>query len=161
MTTAGNWTAPNGLRLLLATAALPNLSEAAVKVALTTSTSVLTAATYSAISDEVTSGNGYTTGGVTGLVLSGETTGTSALVSVENGSSIYTVPVYLSGNAVWTVPASDTLSALYAVVYLATGGDIIAYSNLASTGTTPISVSGGSSGETLTLSNSAAVLILQ
>jgi hypothetical protein len=140
--TAGPWTLVSAFRTNLVTGALGNLTASnALNCALVTSSSNVGAAstTYSALTGEVASGNGYTTGGVTGITLT------------DSGTTSVTLTP--SANIVWTATSSG-ITADYAVLYLASSGDIIAYCQLTSgSGTTSVTA-----GNTLTISDSNPVL---
>jgi hypothetical protein len=139
--TAGPWTLVSAFRTNLVTGALGNLTASdALNCALVTSASNVGASstTYSALTGEVASGDGYTTGGATDITLTDSGT-TSVTLTPE-------------ANIVWTATGSG-ITADYAVLYLASGGDIVAYCQLSTAGSVSVT-----SGNTLTISNSTPVL---
>lgn len=139
--TAGPWLLVNAFRTNLVTGALGNLTTSnAVKVALLTSGSNIGASStvYSSLTDEVTSGNGYTTGGI-------------ACTLADAGTTSVTLTP--TANIVWTA-SGGSIAAYFAVAYLATGGDILAYCELDATPAT-VTIT---SGNTLTIQDSAAII---
>jgi hypothetical protein len=145
--TAGPWTMTNAFRTHLVDGDLGNLSASnAIRVALFTSSSNLGASstTYSAITNEVSNANGYTTGGVTNITLTAAGT-----------TSVTLTP---TTNVVWTASGSG-IAAYFAAAYLYAGGTtanqfILAYCLLDNTPAT-VTVS---SGNTLTISDSNPIL---
>lgn len=138
---AGAWTLVNAFRTNLVTGALGNLTTTnALNCALVTSSSNVGASstTYSGLTGEVSSGNGYTTGGATDITLA------------DSGTTSVTLTP--TANIVWTASSSG-ITADYAVLYLASGGDIVAYCQLSTSGSVTVS-----SGNTLTISDSNPVL---
>jgi hypothetical protein len=85
------------------------------KVALVTSTSNISASstTWAGVTNEVASGNGYTTGGV-------------AVTLSQTGTT--SVNVYFSSNPSWTA-SGGSITARWAVLYK-TASDVLAYSLL-------------------------------
>ena len=110
-----------------------------IKVALVTSSSnainkALVGATYSALTNEVANGNGYTTAGAT-----------ASSPVIAGGGATATI-TFDTGNVSWTGSGAG-FTARAAVIYDSTTGDLIAYCLLDST---PADVS-VASGVTLTL----------
>jgi hypothetical protein len=133
---AGNWTFTNGTRTSLLDGTF-DLDTDTLKIALFLSTSNIGAAstTYAGVTNEVSNGNGYTTGGqsVTGS-LSGTTT----------------VTFDTTDPAVWTASGAGC-TARFAVLY-EVSGNVIAYCLLDST---PADVT-ITAGNTLTLTINAS-----
>ena len=113
MAAPGAWTLTNTTRQKILDGTF--VVGSGYKVALVTSTSNIGAAstTYAGVTNEVASGNGYTTGGVS-VTLS--QTGTTS------------VNVYFSSNPSWTA-SGGSITARYAVLYK-TGSDVLCYSLL-------------------------------
>jgi hypothetical protein len=113
MAAPGAWTLVNGARADILNGTF--VVGSGYKVALVTSTSNISASssTWAAVTNEVASGNGYTTGGVS-VTLS--QTGTTS------------VAVYFSSNPSWTA-SGGSITARYAVLYK-TGSDVLCYSLL-------------------------------
>jgi hypothetical protein len=111
MAAAGNWTFTNGTRTSLLNGTF-DLDSDTLKIALFQSTSNIGASstTYAGVSNEVGSGNGYTTGG---QAVTGSLSGTT------------TVTFDTTDPAVWTASGAG-FSARYAVLY-EVGGNVIAY----------------------------------
>lgn len=129
---AGSWTFTNGGRTSLLDGTF-DIDSNTWKCALFQSTSNLGASstTYSGVSDEVSNGSGYTTGGVSvTLTLSGTTT----------------VTVAASSNASWTA-SGGSIVARYAAIY-EVSGNVLCYCLLDST---PADVT-TTTGNTLTVS---------
>lgn len=135
--TAGPWTLTNNTRTYLAEAGYGNLTTAnAVKVALFASTGNIGASstTYSAATGELATANGYTAGG-------------AAATLVPTGTT--NVSLTFSANVTWTA-SGGSIAAYWGVLYVVTGGDILAYFLLDNTPATVTTTSGN----TLTISNS-------
>jgi hypothetical protein len=113
MAAPGAWTLTNTTRQKILDGTF--VVGSGYKVALVTSTSNIGAAstTYAGVTNEVASGNGYTTGGVS-VTLS--QTGTTS------------VNVFFSSNPSWTA-SGGSITARYAVLYK-TGSDVLCYSLL-------------------------------
>jgi hypothetical protein len=126
----GAWTLVNGARTDILAGNFPVGSG--YKVALVTSSSNISASstTWSGVTNEVSSGNGYTTGGV-------------AVTLADTGST--SVAVYFSSNPSWTA-SGGSIVARWAVLYKVSG-DVVCYCLLDST---PADVT-VSSGNTLTV----------
>lgn len=110
---AGNWILTNNARLRYAKGAW-NIDSATLKCALVTSSSNISASstTWAAVTNEVASANGYTTGGVNvDLAFSGTTT-----ITV----------VFTGGNPTWTA-SSGSIVYRWHVLY-EVSGDVFAYS---------------------------------
>lgn len=132
---AGAWTLTNAARTNILNGT--TVSGDTYKVALALSTSNIGAAstTYAAMTNEVASGSGYTTGGVSvTITLSGTTT----------------VALSFSASPSWTA-SGGTITARYAVLY-EVAGNIVCYCLLDST---PADVS-VTSGNTLTITPHAS-----
>ena len=117
-----------------------NWVSGSFKIALFASAAAVgpTSTTYSSLTNEVASGNGYTTGGLSvSLALSGTTV----------------VSVTFSAPVVWT-GATSGFSAYYAVLYAVTSGEIICYSILDSTPQNVVIAAGA----TLTIDNTGIPL---
>jgi hypothetical protein len=113
MAAPGAWTLVNGARadILAGTFSVGS----GYKVALVTSTSNIAASstTWAAVTNEVASGNGYTTGGV-------------AVTLSQTGTT--SVNVYFSSNPSWTA-SGGSITARWAVLYK-TGSNVVAFSLL-------------------------------
>ena len=126
------WTFPTDARTNLLNGTYGALNSGSWKVALVTSSSNIGSATttWAGVTNEVASGNGYTTGGIAvTLNLSGTTS----------------VTVDFATNPTWTA-TGGSIVAEYAVLYLVSG-DVLAYSALDGT---PASVT-ISTGNSLTI----------
>lgn len=109
--TAGNWTFTNGGRQRLLNGTF-DIDSDTFRVALVTSSSNIGASTtaWSGVTNEVASGNGYTTGGIAvTLALSGTTSVTASF----------------SSNPTWTA-SGGSIVARWAVLY-ELGGDVLCY----------------------------------
>lgn len=117
--TAGPWTLTNEFRTQLLEAGFGNMSSLAVKVALVTSASNIsaTSTTWAGVTGEVASGDGYTTGGVSDTLAVG---GTAPAATLSLGS-----------NAAWTA-SGGSIVAHWAVVYVPSG-HVVAYALLDAT----------------------------
>jgi hypothetical protein len=113
MAAPGAWTLVNGARADILSGTFSVGSG--YKVALVTSTSNIAASstTWAAVTNEVASGNGYTTGGV-------------AVTLSQTGTT--SVNVYFSSNPSWTA-SGGSITARWAVLYK-TGSNVVAYSLL-------------------------------
>jgi hypothetical protein len=133
---AGNWTFTNNTRTYLLDGTF-DLNTDTLKIALFLSTSNIGAAstTYAGVTNEVSNGNGYTTGGAT---VTGSLSGTT------------TVTFDTTDPAVWTASGAG-FTARYAVLY-ESAGNVIAYCLLDST---PADVT-VTAGNTLTLTINAS-----
>lgn len=133
---AGNWTFTNGTRTSLLNGTF-DLDSDTFKIALFLSTSNIGAAstTYAGVTNEVSNGNGYTTGGAS---VTGSLSGTT------------TVTFDTTDPAVWTASGAG-FSARFAVLY-EVGGNVLAYCLLDST---PADVT-VTAGNTLTLTINAS-----
>lgn len=141
---AGPWTLVNAFRTNLVTGALGNMCTSAYhSCCLVTSSSNVGASstTYSGLTGEVASGNGYTTGGIAGITL------------VDSGTTSVTLTP--TASIVWTASGSG-ITADYGVLYETSSGLIVAYCQLTS-GSATTSVT---SGNTLTISDSNPVLTI-
>jgi len=139
MAAPGAWTLVNGARedILNGTFTVGS----GYKVALVTSASNIGASstTFAGVTNEVASGNGYTTGGVS-VTLS--QTGTTS------------VNVFFSSNPSWTA-SGGSITARWAVLYK-TGSDVLCYSLLDSAPADVVVASGN----TLTINNTASNPVL-
>jgi hypothetical protein len=139
MAAPGAWTLVNGARedILNGTFTVGS----GYKVALVTSASNIGASstTFAGVTNEVASGNGYTTGGVS-VTLS--QTGTTS------------VNVFFSSNPSWTASVGS-ITARWAVLYK-TGSDVLCYSLLDSAPADVVVASGN----TLTINNTASNPVL-
>jgi hypothetical protein len=133
---AGNWTFTNGTRTSLLNGTF-DLDSDTFKIALFTSSSNIGASstTYAGVTNEVSNGNGYTTGGPT---VTGSLSGTT------------TVTFDTTDPAVWTASGSG-FTARYAVLY-EVGGNVVCYCLLDNT---PADVT-VTAGNTLTLTINAS-----
>lgn len=133
---AGNWTFTNNTRTYLLDGTF-DLNTDSLKVALFQSTSNIGASstTYAGLTNEVSNGNGYTTGG---QAVTGSLSGTT------------TVTFDTTDPAVWTASGAG-FTARFAVLY-EVGGNVIAYCLLDST---PADVT-VTAGNTLTLTINAS-----
>ena len=113
MAAPGAWTLVNGARADILSGTFSVGSG--YKVALVTSSSNIAASstTWAAVTNEVASGNGYTTGGV-------------AVTLSQTGTT--SVNVYFSSNPSWTA-SGGSITARWAVLYK-TGSNVVAYSLL-------------------------------
>jgi hypothetical protein len=113
MAAPGAWTLVNGARadILAGTFSVGS----GYKVALVTSSSNIAASstTWAGVTNEVASGNGYTTGGV-------------SVTLAQTGTT--SVNVYFSSNPSWTA-SGGSITARWAVLYK-TGSNVVAYSLL-------------------------------
>jgi hypothetical protein len=119
--TAGPWLLTNNTRTYLAENGYGNMVTAsAFAMGLATSSSNLSASstTYSALTNEVASGNGYTTGGIT---FTFSATGTT-IVTLNPTASI-----------IWTASGSG-ITAHFMFVYEISTGDILTYALADGTG---------------------------
>jgi hypothetical protein len=130
---AGAWTFPDGARTRLLNGTF-DLDTDTFLVALFLSTSNLGAATttYAGVTNEHANNNGYTTGGFSfgALALSGTTT-----VTVDDAA-----------DAVWTA-SGGSITARFAAIY-ESGGDVLCYCLLESTGPADVTAT---TGNTLTI----------
>ncbi|ATW59577.1 hypothetical protein SEA_FLYPOTENUSE_27 [Mycobacterium phage Flypotenuse] len=133
---AGPWTPVNSTRTNLLNGTF-DLDSDSFKVALVTSSGNISASTtaWSGVTGEVTSGNGYTTGGE------------SVTLSLTGTTS---VAVTFASNPVWTASGSG-IAAKWAVIY-EVGGNVLAYALLNSDGSTSTTTDGN----TLTVNSSGA-----
>ena len=113
MAAPGAWTLVNGTRADILNGTF--VVGSGYKVALVTSTSNISASstTWAGVTNEVASGNGYTTGGV-------------AVTLSQTGTT--SVNVYFSSNPSWTA-SGGSITARWAVLYK-TASDVLAYSLL-------------------------------
>jgi hypothetical protein len=113
MAAPGAWTLVNGARTDILNGTF--VVGSGYKVALVTSTSNISSSstTWAAVTNEVASGNGYTTGGV-------------AVTLSQTGTT--SVNVYFSSNPSWTA-SGGSITARWAVLYK-TGSDVLCYSLL-------------------------------
>jgi len=113
MAAPGAWTLVNGARADILSGTFSVGSG--YKVALVTSSSNIAASstTWAAVTNEVASGNGYTTGGV-------------AVTLSQTGTT--SVNVYFSSNPSWTA-SGVSITARWAVLYK-TGSNVVAFSLL-------------------------------
>jgi len=113
MAAPGAWTLVNGARADILSGTFSVGSG--YKVALVTSSSNIAASstTWAAVTNEVASANGYTTGGV-------------AVTLSQTGTT--SVNVYFSSNPSWTA-SGGSITARWAVLYK-TGSNVVAYSLL-------------------------------
>jgi hypothetical protein len=143
--TAGPWTTTNAFRTNLVTGAYGNLTASnAVNIALFQSSSTIgaTSTTYTALATaggEVASGGGYTTGGLVDVTLT------------DSGTTSVTLTP--AANAVWTATGSGISGADFAVAYLASNSDIIAFATLNTSGAETVTA-----GNTLTIENTNPIL---
>lgn len=137
---AGSWTATNNTRTKTLDGTFDFDSDS-FKCALVTSSSNIGASSglYSALTGELSTANGYTSGGI------------AVTLGLSGTTSVTVTP---SANIEWTA-SGGSIAARYAVLY-EVGGNIAAYLLLDST---PADVT-ATTGNKLTISNSVAVFTL-
>jgi len=119
-----------------------NLNTAAFKVALFTSAPSTSTSLYSSLTGEVSSGNGYTTGGIAVSSGSGQATDSTGTESIASLTSI-----------TWTASSSG-FSFRYAVLYDSTSGVNVEFWDNGST----ITLS-GANGDQFVLTQTGSVLL--
>lgn len=138
--TAGAWTLTSEFRTKLAQAGFGDLTAGSTfKLALFQSTSNIGSAstTYAGLTNEVTNGNGYTTGGVAVTLTA---SGTTSVTLTMSSSPSFTA-------------SGGSIVGRFATIYK-TSGDVVAYCLLDAT---PADVT-VTTGNTLTISNSNPVI---
>lgn len=140
--TAGAWTLTSEFRTKLAEAGFASLAASSTfKIALFASTSNISSSstTYSGLTNELSTANGYTSGG-------------QAITLTPSGTTSVTLTP--STNEVWTA-SGGSIVARFAVIYQ-TSGDVVAYCLLDNT---PADVT-VTTGNTLTVADTNPVLTI-
>lgn len=122
--TAGPWIVVNDFATLLEHGSLPLGSGYKVALFQSTSNIAVTSTVYSALTNEVASGNGYTTGGIS--------------VTLTDNAATNDAVYFASspGNPIWTITGSG-ITAMYGVLYYVSNSDILSYCAVNSVGGTP------------------------